>query len=797
MKRKRRLLFVTAATISTLFFISLVVMVGLIIFAKTAINYEADEVMIEKSLRWEPTRFYAPAGPFYDDSGDFGVIEIEREGDFKKAYYPKSELSDYLTEGFVAVEDHRFYEHRGVDIKRTAKAAANYIFGGERLFGGSTITQQLIKNVSGDNELSISRKLAEILRAVHIERLYSKDEILEVYLNIIPMSENIYGVGKASIEYFGKEPSELSAAEAATLIGITNAPSAYNPYNNPEKCLKKRNTVLSVMLEHAVIDNAEYERAVNSPLEVQPKSEGTEKYDSWYIETVIDDVSEALAAKYSMSKSAARLLLLRGGYSVYTNMDMELQQRLDRYFENEANLPEEIKNGLNYAMAVTDSTNGRLLGIIGRAGEKRGNRLLNHALAPHTPASTLKPLALYAPMLDEGLINYSTVFDDTPISFVGDGEPATGYPKNSPDVYQGLITVKDAIKLSKNTVAVKLCKSLGARRVFDGLLTRFDFTTLVENEVRNSKKYTDVALSPMALGQLTDGIGLRDLTAAFGSFPSDGVYRKARSYSKVLDIDGNEIISHENDDRRVFSKETARIMNLLLSEVVNDGTAKQITLGNYVDCAGKTGTSSANKDKLFIGYTPYLTAGIWCGYDLADRGVYSLSKSHLRIWDEVMLELHSGVLAHDSVYRTFSKDGLVEAEYCKDSGAYPTEICKLDPRGARTEIGYFAPWSTPSENCTRHLLCDYDTVSKGIAHLSCPREYIARVAMIYVPERAFTKQVEIADAEFVCRKINSEIPWLSDPNLPYFQEAIPEDTFVGISGKRKQFNSGGRNYSEG
>ena len=794
MKRKGRVLKAFAIALCSVFSIVVIFFGGLYIFAKTGINYEADELMIEKSLKWEPTKFYASASPFYDTAGKVGYTEIKRESGFKKAYYPKSELSNYLTEGIVAVEDHRFYQHRGFDVKRTAKAALNYILGGERVFGGSTITQQLIKNVSGDNQLTVSRKLAEILRAVHVEKLYSKDEILEVYLNVIPMGGNIFGVGMAATEYFGKSPDELLPEEAATLIGITNAPTAYNPYSNPDKCIKKRNTVLGVMLEHNVIDREEYERAVAAPLTVVPKSEKEKSFDGWYIETVIEDVSASLAEKYSMSRSAARLLLLRGGYSVFTNMDVGVQEKLEHYFSEIGNFPAEVANGLNYAMAITDSTDGRLLGIVGRVGEKQGNRLLNHALVPHTPASALKPIALYAPLIDEGLINFATVIDDAPISFVGDSQMRVGYPKNSPDVYAGLITVKDAIRLSKNTVAAKLCKRVGARQVFDGLRTRFEFKDLIENETRGNKKYTDVALSPMALGQLTDGISLRELTAAFGSFPSDGIYQKPISFSKVIDPDGRVVLKNENEGRRVFSKECARIMNMLLSEVTADGTAKQITLKEHLECAGKTGTSSGNKDKLFIGYTPYLTAGIWCGYDLSDRGVYSLSKTHLEIWDEIMLDLHGAMLGGACEEKHFSTDGLIYSEYCKDSGEHPSNACELDPRGCRTEFGYFTADNMPTKECSRHVLCDYDTVSKGIAHPSCPREYIAKVALLNVPERAFSRQVEILDAEFVCRELGREFIMTDDVCLPYFYSEIPEGVFVGISGKRKQFNSAGRAY---
>ncbi|MBQ2877116.1 MAG: penicillin-binding protein [Clostridia bacterium] len=790
MKKKGRLLKAIAITLASVAAVSVALTCGLIIFAKNNINFEADELLVERSLKWEPTKFYARDKSLGEAEG---YIEVGSVGDIRKDHYPIEELSPYLTEGFVAVEDHRFYEHKGVDVRRTLSAAVNYIFGGGKLFGGSTITQQLIKNVSGDNELSAKRKLSEIIRACHIERLYSKDEILEVYLNIIPMSENIFGVGEASRAYFGKEPCDLLPEEAATLIGITNAPTAYNPYNNPERCTKKRNTVLKVMHEHGILSDGEYEKAVSSPLSVRPRDEGYQRYNSWYVEMAAEQVARDLAKKYSMSESAAKIMLMGGGYSIYTNMDVSVQSKLESYFSVAENLPCEVYSGLNYAMVVTDSQTGELLGIVGRAGKKQGNGLLNHATVPHTPASALKPLSIYAPLIESGEICYSTVLDDTPVSFRdADGE-AVGYPKNSPDVYQGLITVKDAVRLSKNTVAMKLCRKMGARGVYEGLVARFGFDTLVDGEVRGGKTYTDVADAPMALGQLTDGVSLLDLTSAFGSFPSEGIYRQPVAYERVVDMSGNTVLTSDSQPKRVFSRHTARIMNQLLSEVTASGTAKQITLKEIVDTAGKTGTSSGNKDKLFVGYTPYLTAGIWCGYDKANRGVYSLSKSHLEIWDEIMSELHLDILSEEAEPRAFSTDGLIYAPFCMDSGKLLTDSCMLDPRGSRIAFGYFTEDTVPNELCDRHILCDYDVKSKGVADPTCPKRNIARVALLKIPERSFEHPVDITDAEFVCRSTEGK-PRPDSTDKPYFQNAIPEGSYVGVSGKRRQFNCAGKKY---
>ncbi|MBR4836535.1 MAG: penicillin-binding protein, partial [Clostridia bacterium] len=426
-----------------------------------------DEKLFDSSRSFESTLFYAE-----------GEV-IETSGSIRKLHYTLDEISPYVSRGFIAVEDRMFYEHPGVDIKRTALAAINLIVKKDDTFGASTITQQVIKNISGDNQVKIRRKICEILRALHIERIYTKNDILEVYLNVIPMGDNIYGIGAASRAYFGKEPSDLSVEEAATLIGITNAPTAYSPYLNPDACLRKRNIVLGVMQSQGVITDSEYNEAASKPLTVIAREDREDRFNSWFVETAIQEICEDMSHLYGITESAARLMLLGGGYKVYTTMDRSVQNTLEEYFEDYDNLADETSNGLNYAMVITDSESGNLLGIIGRAGEKKGNRLLSHATTPHIPASTLKPIALYAPLIDQEMINWATVFDDVPVKFL---ENNREYPKNSPDVYDGLTTVKDAIRLSKNTVAVRLSEMLTPKGIYNSLIDNFGFDTLVERD---------------------------------------------------------------------------------------------------------------------------------------------------------------------------------------------------------------------------------------------------------------------------------------------------------------------------
>lgn len=781
MKALKKALIIFSVSVATLSLLALVFSIGLTVYISKNIDFSTDEAMFELAGRWEATVFYAPR----DTASDvYEPVEIDTGDGLKKLYCRLDEVSDYLVRGFIAVEDRKFETHHGVDTARMLAAAYNYLFGGKKRFGASTITQQVIKNVSGDNELTLKRKLSEIIRALHIESEYSKDEILEVYLNVIPMGENMYGVEIASRTYFGKAPSELSAAEAATLIGITNAPTAYNPYLHPDQCLKKRNLVLSVMHSEGVIDTDEYNAAVASALTVLPRDTGG-AIDSWFVETVIDDASADLAEKYGITKSAARLRLLGGGYRIYTTEDMRIQSILESYFSDTENLPKEVDDGLELAMTVM-SNSGELRGVIGRVGEKRADRLLNHATACHTPGSVLKPIALYAPLIEENRISPATVFDDVPVSFTKNGDEYREFPRNSPNIYSGLITVKDAIRLSKNTVAVRLCQMRGLKSIFNGLKNDFGFDTLVESRDDGSGgRVTDLAVSPLALGQLTDGVSLMKLTSAYTVFPSGGVLNGYRSYLLIEDYSGKTVIEKGNGGKRIFSEDTAELMNQLLKGVVENGTASRISLGSAVDTAGKTGTSGDNRDRLFIGYTPYLTAGIWCGYDDGTRSLGALSPSHLDIWDEIMQKIHGGKYP----YREFSTANLTKKSYCRDSGKAATDSCRLDPRGAREESFFFKRSHTPTGVCDRHIEVAYDTVGKGVATPLCPLVNLTRVALIRVIDRKFPTEIYVTDAEFVYRDSRGYDTLFSDPARPYFAPSLPSGEYVGVSKKRRQFNT--------
>lgn len=763
--------------------IALASFVFIAIYYKENVNVEYDEKLFSDEVGASSTFFYANRSY---NSDEYIPIRIDVKGTQKKIYYKLDEISKYLIDGFVAVEDRGFYEHSGVDLKRTILAAAKYLSGDKATFGASTITQQLVKNISGDSEVTLRRKATEILRAYSIEKNHTKSEIMEVYLNVIPMGNGIFGVGAASEFYFGKLPSELTPAEAATLIGITNAPSAYDPYTKSEKCLQKRNRILNVMYSEGVISHEELSEYLSLPLMIT--FEEDDMVDSWYMETVLADVSRDYAKKMKISESLARILILSGGFSIYSTLDMRVQGIMETVFADFDYLPDEVKSGLNYSMVVMEAKSGNILGIIGGSGKKCANRVLNYATTNITPASVLKPIALYAPLIDSGGINWASVFDDSPVEFYKSGDAYNAYPKNSPDRYDGLLTVKDAIRYSKNTIAVRLCKLRGIDNVYKTLTEDYGFDTLVDNVAsENGTIMTDKAIAPLALGQLTNGISLRSLTEAYSVFPNYGNKIDSRTYLYVVDKEGKMVLENNAKEKRVFSETTGKIMNQLLLEVVNNGTAKSIMLGKRIAVAGKTGTSGGSRDKVFIGYTPSIVAGIWCGYN-DKKGISNVVPTHLQIWDRVMSEIERE--CGFDTNKVFNTDGLIYAPYCMDSGKKYSRNCLYDPRGCRMDYGYFAPGDASFlSECDTHVIVNYDVENKGVViNYDQTKEY-SKVSLIKVANRSFKAEVYITDAEYVYRDVKlNDIAVPPSENLPYFYNTLSSGEYVGISNKKRQFN---------
>lgn len=619
------------------------------------------------------------------------AIELKDEAIFLEKSEWKSiyDMPKDLLNAFIAIEDKRFYEHDGVDWLRTGKAMLNYVFKFDKSgYGGSTITQQLIKNVTGDNDLSPRRKMEEIFRAIYVEKNLSKNEILEAYLNVVYMSQNCYGVGAAAELYFNKQIEDLSLAECATLASIVQNPMKYDPYKNPNNNRVRRKVVLKQMLEQGFITEEQYNFAANEDVKISTKVEKNRNSGiySWYTEALLSEVSKDMAEKYGLNTSAARNLILKGGYNIYSVVDKELQNYLEKIYENYM-LNFENQNGTfpESSCVVIDPYTSDIVAIVGGIGKKKGNLIFNRAIDAKRPlGSAIKPLSVYAPGLEEGIFNYATVYDDTPLK-LGENEY---WPKNSPDRYRGLMPIAFAVERSVNTVAVKALNDLSISKSKKYLK---NFGINLDNE----KDGNDASL---ALGQLTKGESLLNAANAYTAFVNGGSVSTPKTYLYVTDNYGNKILEKDTQTKKVISEESSYIMTMMLKSVVDKGTASFINLSQKLDVAGKTGTSSNNEDKWFIGYTPLYVCGVWTGYDTPKPMYYDKNPSCL-IFDKVMEYAHRDTTEQLEFEKPL---GVYTQEFCFDSGKLITEHCQNDVRGDRTSLGYFVYDDIPRDFCETH-----------------------------------------------------------------------------------------------
>ena len=702
-----------------------------------------------------------------------------------------------LVNAFIAVEDHRFWKHKGVDWYATIGATFKWMIGLSSR-GGSTITQQLVKNITQDDDVTIQRKVQEIFRALNLENQRSKEEIIELYLNTISFGQGCYGIRAAAQRYFNKDVSELNLTECAALAAIPKSPTYYNPYRNPENNETRRNTeVLKEMLEHGLITQAEHDVAASRTLVLDMTYDevtGTTT-NSWYTDAVIEDVIAALQKKLNISYIAASTMLYSQGLTIYTCMDPFVQETLEEIFTDDSNFPR-VASAVKpeCSMVITDPKTGVILGLVGGRGEKTLSRAFNIAtMAKRSPGSSIKPLTVYAPALDAGLITYGSIVDDTPFMFNERTDQwgnirYTAYPSNLPAVYRGLTTINSAVERSVNTIAMKVLDRLGTQTSYDfsqriGLDSITDSYTRVDGAV-----LSDIDYAPLALGALTVGVSPREMTQAYSFLANGGIYTEARTFYKVLDKNGEVLIDNTPETQIVTSEKTASIMTKMLQNVVKNGTAKAITLQKYVDVAGKTGTATDDYDRWFCGYTPYYVGSCWFGYsEPRTIGNISSISPATQIWDIVMTRLHQPIIDEakktGDPLETFElANGVVTATYCADSGKLVTDACRCDPRGSRVETGYFTQETVPTTACDTHILVDYETVTGAVACPDCPPENIKQIALIRVEDRDFPAEVVVTDAQYVYRTWTPEDGITDSKTLPYFYALIEEGRFCGTSG---------------
>ncbi len=699
-----------------------------------------------------------------------------------RMYAKDSEMPKYLKDAFVAIEDERFYDHPGIDIKRTIGGAISYVKakilpGDQDFYGGSTITQQLVKNVTKDKDVKLRRKVQEWWKAIQLEMNLEKWQILELYMNIANMGGNTHGVKAAALKYFNKDVGDLSLAECASIAGITNWPEKYTPATTlgRESNIKRQKTILSKMLELGFINQTEYEQAKQEELKfassdtVKPKETSNQSY---FVDQVISDIKQDLVNK-GYSEQTAINLIYNAGWNIYTTMDPDVQKAMDEVYTNDEFFPilDEKKEHPQSAMVIINPKNGQIKAMYGGYGVKKADAIYNRAASPQMqrqPGSSFKPIAVYGPAIDTRKITAATIIDDAPAYMLGASKGI--YPTNYDHTYSGLTTVRDGIRRSLNVVAAKVWNYIIGPDISHDYLKRVDIN-------RDNERYVSISM-----GGLNKGVNPLQMAAAYVPFVNKGVFYKPVTYTKVEDRDGNIILENKLESQIVYDEQSAFIMTDMLSGVTKSGgTAYPYGVirnrnQELIPTGGKTGTTSDNHDKWFVGFSPYYVAATWYGYDTPSSLKPAEYSQALKIWNAVMTKVHE----NKEPINFEEPPGVVRKTICIYSGKLPSDVCTEDPRHSRQSClrnELFIRGTEPSGYCDVHVkekVCIESRDPWGRNLLAGP--YCPQSSVI---EKVFTKRSE----PFMPMNLGDPLPkdWeyeLSSGGYCNLHElSIPDDLF--------------------
>ena len=643
-------------------------------------------------------------------------------------------ISKHIIDAVVAIEDERFFEHGGVDIKRTTAAVFNYVLsGGSVEFGGSTITQQLIKQISQDKEQDWQRKVREWYRAISAESVLKKEQILESYLTTVYLGDGQYGIEMASRNYFAKPSNEVNIAEAAVLAALIQLPGKTNPYGTEEQkqaLISRQQVVLTQMLKLGKISNEEYEEAKNYELVFKKGDTAiSDEVQTYFVDAVYKDVLEDLMEQKGLSEVAARQMLYTNGLKIYTTQDTRVQNIINQEYSN-SDLFYTNKAGkfMESAMVVMDHNTGHVVGLIGGAAEKTGalskNRATDEELFKRQPGSTMKPFGAYGPAFEQGLLAPGSGIDDSKQNWGG------WMPNNYYGYFNGYVTVREAIKKSMNLPAARAHLMAGTEYAFN--FAQNCGLNLVRTGAKN-----DMNPSSLALGGLTHGVTVLELTNAYATIANSGEHIEPMLYTKVLDKDGNILLENKPVTKRAMSEGTAYLLTSSLVSVTSQtgGTAVgYIKLGNMPN-AGKTGNTNDDKDQWFAGFTPYYTAAVWNGYDIAEdieyrKKVGNYPYTSMVVYNNVMKRIHEGL----EVKQFEKPSSIVTAPICRDSGLVATDACRADPRGNRTHTDMFVSGTVPTKTCEVHKMARVCAETKLLANEFCKNTVeMSFITRDYVP----------------------------------------------------------------
>lgn len=645
-----------------------------------------------------------------------------------RIYVALENIPKDLQDAFVAIEDARFYEHHGIDLKGIVRAFGVGLKKGEFSQGASTITQQLLKNNVFTDWMSeetfydrLCRKIQEQYLAVCLEQKYSKEWILENYLNTINLGGGTRGVQVASKYYFGKDVSNLTLAESTLLAGITKNPSRYNPLKNPEKSIERQELVLDAMLAQGMISQQEYDQVilenVIGNLKNHEENSGLPVF-SWYEDALLQQIVRDLTATYRYNEDEAWNLIYSGGLTIYSAMDRELQEMC----ETQATDSKWYSDDQEISLVITDVSTGAVRAIVGSSKAKEESLSYNRATdAIRQPGSTIKVVGEYAAAIDKGMITLGDVIDDAPYTY-SNGTAL----HNSYGSYKGMMTIREAITTSSNVVALKTYQMVGERTVFE-YLDKFGISTLSEEDKNEA----------ISIGGTYNGVTNLEMTAAYNAIANDGKYIHPYFYTKVLNCDGEVLLENPLNFEQVIDKTSAQLLTNAMKDVIAKGTGQAAAVSG-VELAGKSGTTNKKKDLWFVGYSADYTCGIWGGYD--DNSPQNDSTYVKKLWKAVMTEAHKG----KSKTTLEDNTNLNSTIICKKCGKLALEdVCEDTLQGNMTQKEYFVSGTEPKTFCDCHVKLTICEESNRKAGIYCPSE--AKTASVYL--KSGTKGTE--DVQYV------------------------------------------------
>lgn len=715
----------------------------------------------------------------YDSNNKFMDEVITKQ---KRKIISLKDVPDNLKNAFVSIEDERFYKHNGIDIKRILGALyidiKNKVKGHSSVQGASTITQQLLKNRlflsdSLNNRVSIKRKIQEMYLAIKLEKSLTKDQILEAYMNTIYLGGRANGVEAAANQYFNKSAKNLNLVECAFIAGINQSPSRYYPFSqlskkNPNTYLNRTKVVLYKMYENGYISSTEYKNSIASinknkiPFNHVTTNNNSYRYP-WFSEPTIEQVKRDLKAQYHYTDDQVQSVLINNGLKIYTSMDTSLQNATQKILNSDGSLGvNSTKNKFGIlqpeaSAVIIDYHTGQVKAIVGGRGAQPP-RSYNRAASNiylRAPGSSIKPITVYGAAIDSRSATASTMVEDSPLSddlaktLGGSGKPYN--PKNSPNVYYGYVTLREAIMHSINVVAVKLEHQIG-------LDVGAQYAQKFGISLNNSDKKSIAAIS---LGEI-HGTNPLTMAAAYGVFGNNGLYTEPKYYTKVVDKTGKVLLESTPEFRKVISAQSAYIIyDMLKGPVSSEGTGPAAVFSD-MPVRGKTGTSSNKNNLWFCGLTPYYSGAVWIGNDDYSQLNGLSSNDAARVWGDIMKEAHKSL----PVKNIKQPSGLVTASVCSVSGKLATDLCASDPRGSRVYTELFLPGTVPTAYCDLHVQANVNKYNGKLASGNTPSDSI--VSRVFI-RRNYSPYTDLLDQQYV-------LPSSVDDAIPLPKPVTPKTT---------------------